>query len=383
MSAFYLLFFAAQGVFFPYLTLYYRSIGWDGRMIGALGMFSPLVVIASRPLWGYLADQYQAKRTVLAGGLLLTAASAWLYPISDAFWWLAGATIFAAVAQSSTTPIADSLTLDVLEGRQGHYGRIRLWGSAGFAVTASLAGAFYQAHGLRLMFGLYSGLILITWIGTAALPKGAARPAQRLTWRGGLALLRKPAFALFLLGALLQAAVSSGGWTFMTVYLDALGASKPVVGLAWTIPAVIEIPIFFVTNALVNRIGVRGLLLGAVALQAARMAGIGLTASPYGILAMQTLIGVGFAFLQTGSVLYVNQVIPAEWRATGQSLLAALGSSLGGMLGSIACGTLFDLYGGRVMFLSAAGVALAAGVIFYFALQELRPAGRPPRTAAG
>jgi MFS family permease len=66
------------------------------------------------------------------------------------------------------------------------------------------------------------------------------------------------------------------------------------------------------------------------------------------------LHGVTVAGLIIGAPLYVDAVVPARLRATGQGLLAMVGISVGGILSSLIVGWLFEVGGGT-------GTALFAG----------------------
>jgi len=80
------------------------------------------------------------------------------------------------------------------------------------------------------------------------------------------------------------------------------------------------------------------------------------------------------------SVDYVNQQVPPEWRATGQTLLAAAYFGAGGILGNTWAGFLYDRLGAQRMFHVNGWLVLAVAGL---AAIVLRPgADRPASEAA-
>src|SRR5262245_27799036 len=66
--------FAALGMFMPYVGLYYRETGLDLARIGLLVALPGLLQIVATPLWGFVADALRINRPLLplavAGTLL-------------------------------------------------------------------------------------------------------------------------------------------------------------------------------------------------------------------------------------------------------------------------------------------------------------------------
>src|SRR4051794_11079253 len=57
LSSFYFLYFLAGGFYFPFVSIFYRNLGFTGGQIGLLAALGPLVGIIMGPVWGHLADQ--------------------------------------------------------------------------------------------------------------------------------------------------------------------------------------------------------------------------------------------------------------------------------------------------------------------------------------
>jgi MFS family permease len=93
---------------------------------------------------------------------------------------------------------------------------------------------------------------------------------------------------------------------------------------------------------------------------------------------VQILHGVVVAGLVIGGPLYVDQVVPAGLRSTGQALYGTLGVSLGGIASNLAVGWLLERTGPAAPYALGGGGALVLGCL----LPLLLPAPRRPAGGA-
>jgi PPP family 3-phenylpropionic acid transporter len=70
---------------------------------------------------------------------------------------------------------------------------------------------------------------------------------------------------------------------------------------------------------------------------------------------------------------YVNRQVPAEWRATGQSLFGAASMGAGGILGNTWAGFLYDRLGIQGMYRVNGFIIVAVALVAIVALRDKRP----------
>src|SRR6187399_3162768 len=97
----------------------------------------------------------------------------------------------------------------LVAGDWGRYGRVRLWGSAGFMLTVFLAGAWFDRFGM----GHFPGWTAITL----------------------LAVLRDPAVRWFLASLFFHVMAHFSIYGFLSLYLDSLGYDKVMIGVLWAV----------------------------------------------------------------------------------------------------------------------------------------------------
>jgi MFS family permease len=84
---------------------------------------------------------------------------------------------------------------------------------------------------------------------------------------------------------------------------------------------------------------------------------------PATIALVRVIVGIGFAFVYVGSVVIVDDLVPSEFRATGQGLAKAVAFGLAPVVGALGGGLMYQTVGPRALFEAAAGLAAIAGVI--------------------
>ena len=363
MGLLYFVYYCGLAAWSPFFNIYLRQIGQTGLQIGVLGSLRPLMMLFSQPLWGLAADFWGRRRTLL----LAASATAILilgFALGRGFGFLLAWNVVFAVFLNPLIPLTDSLTLDYLDDKPHlSYGKIRWAGAAGWGLMALIMGRLLMGRDLRLIFVAGSVLMvlfaLLVW-------RTGRRERVGVTlkrgWGGARDLLRNRPLLVFLaLVALLQIGVSSI-YTFYGIYMTEMGATSQLIGLAYILQALGETPMYFVAAAVIARLGSRRVLPVVCAFYALRVflyAGIH---QPTTAIWVELMHGLTFSLYLTSAVDYVNNQVPVEWRATGQSLFWAAGSGLGSILGSAWSGYLYDQMGVRGMF-RVNGVLMAVAAV--------------------
>lgn len=384
MSLFFLVFCAGLGAYAPFFTLYLHRLGISAGEIGLLMAVSPLVSLLSQPVWGLAADWRQDRRStmlVILGGV--TAASLLLSQVRLA-WALALTLGLLAVFQGSVMPIADALTLEEVTREGGNYSGRRLFGSLGFALTATAAGWFFTRVDLRNIFFAYAGFTALAWLVIRQMPRRpAAGPTWRRPWSGIRELGAARGLWAFLGVSVMVAVVNQAHTAFFSIYLESMDAKSSVIGFTWTLAALVEIPVFYFVGHLINRFGARRMAVVGFALFAARFFLYSVARTPWQVVAVQVLAGVNFGVHQSSAITLVGELTPSALRTTGLTLYAAGTGGLAAILGSVVGGQIVQQFGLVPLYRTNAGVALFATLLCAALLQVMRPVGQQPSPGTG
>jgi PPP family 3-phenylpropionic acid transporter len=289
------------------------------------------------------------------------------------FWWLALVMLAFSFFWHASLPLVEVSTMNHLGAQPGAYGRVRLWGSIGFIISVTALGALIDRHGpWWVLPGL---LVLMTgiWLYSLALPESefkvhVAHPQPFLK-----TIMRPDVFAFLLACFLMQ--VSHGPYyTFYSIYLEAHGYSKSVIGLLWAFAVVCEIGVFLLMQRLLLRVALRPVLLASFFLAAARWLLIGYFPQHLWVLILaQVLHAATFGSFHATAMQMVHRFFTGRHQHRGQAIYGSASFGIGGAVGSYYSGLTWESLGPAATFAIAAGAAAMAFVVAYFLLRPQRP----------
>jgi PPP family 3-phenylpropionic acid transporter len=363
----------AVGAFYPFIPVYYQSLGIALGGIGLLGAMSAGAGAIAAPLWGAAADRLRSPRAVMPLAGFGAAIAAALLSIASPVVPLVLAAAALAVCMAGVAPILDARALEVAGGDRNRYSLLRAWGSGSFIGSVLVVGWLVDQSGIRTMFAvlaaalLATGVIGLTFRGRAA----AASPLPHL--EGIAAVVRSPVLGRFLLAILLVWSSNMAINAFFSIHLVDIGAEGALVGAAWAIGALVEIPVMLGYPWLGGRFGVERLLLVGAAIFLVRAIGVLVLADPVLVTATMALHGIGFALVLVGGVVYVSRHAPPGTAATAQGVLGAVVFGVAAIVGPGVGGQLAGWLGLQGMFITAtAGCGLAMLALGWALWPELR-----------
>jgi PPP family 3-phenylpropionic acid transporter len=360
MKLFYLCFFMGNGLYVPYLALYYHAIHLSGAQIGLLASLPPVASVVLQPLWGILSDRYRLRRQLLTVCLLCGAVLAPVVVLAPSFEHLLLLILTLAIALSPISPLADATTLEWLRRHGGSYGTVRVYGSFGFLLTSLLVGSLYSGTHIFWLFPLYGVFLFLAFMVSFTVPRQEDTVQIMGTNEGVGTVLRDRAMVVFLLLVFVGYATYAAYNTFLALYLKGLGADTTAVGLAWGLGTLSELPVMALAGRAIARLGVKRLLLIGFGAACLRWIAYGLLHDYRLAVLVSALHGLSFAAYFVAGITYVDTHVPARLRATGQTMFNAATFGLGTIVGANLFGTLYDRIQAHAMFLVAGAICLVA-----------------------
>ena len=371
-SIFYFLLFLPVGMQAPYLFLFFKRQGFTDAQLGTLAAITPIVNMLAPPLWGAIADALGDRRRMLV--MLLAAAALsfpWLMWSRSFELTLALLAVFSAFA-FAPAPIADAIALENLKRAGGDYGRLRLWGSIGFAAPLLVfglvlkRGAEGSAASLYPIFVGYAvfRLISVAWVGL--LPHSPGHGGRWFDLRGARAFAN-PRFLALALCAMAATGAMSAYYLYFSIYLDAVGIADNVKGYFWALAVGAETAMMVVIGPVMRRIGIKWTFVLGMLGCALRLFAFSFPLPVLGIAAAQLLHALTLTAFTVSAIMFVSRMTPPHLRASGQALWAALTSGVGSAAGSKLAGLAAAAWGLLPMYrafsLVAAGALVAAIVL--------------------
>jgi PPP family 3-phenylpropionic acid transporter len=369
LSRFYFVYYFFVGAFVPYWGLYLQSEQFSAADIGILMSLFQVSRIFAPNLWGWLADHTRQRvkwiRLTALLGLLGFVAVFWAH----GFFWLFFVMAALSLFTSSTLPLSESLTLAHLATTNGHYSRIRMWGSLGFIFAAVILGFFIDAYGINSLLWFLLGVQIILFALTFKLPEATIAPHANdhfSIWT----ILKQPTVIALLIGCALMVTAHGVLYNFYSIYLVEHGHSKGMIGLLWALGVVCEIFIFMLMPKIMARFSLKAILLVSLALAVLRFMILGIAVDSIVLLLFaQSLHAATFGSFHAASVEVITQFFKGKHQARGQAIYNSVAYGLGGTIGGLSGGYALQYIGGENTFLLSSVFPLIGFIVIALGLK--------------
>lgn len=358
LRLYYFFVFGMYAVVIPHYQIFLRSSGYSPAAVGLMIGFFEISGVLGPMILGRLADrtgrfrEIKVVTTLLAGvtilfllfelpffpALLLSAITGFLFKVS--------------------VPLTDAVAGSVLSDPREQYGKVRVFGSIGFAtagVVVPLFSIIDQDSPVSMIAAFIGSMIIFALVVLVVPPPreetvapGTDSVASQMPEPEEVTKIA-PLFWL-VLGAVSFGNIAFGAYnSFFSLYLkEELGVQG--VTFFWAIAAVSEIPIIFYSGKLIRRFGIGPLLTASGVIMTIRLLLYALAPSIALVVVIQTLHALTFGLMLSVGFNYVNQSTPRASRATAMAAFNSLGIGLAVFVGSAIGGVLVEAVGYTGMF---------------------------------
>jgi PPP family 3-phenylpropionic acid transporter len=352
--------FAARGLIVPFVNLYLDSVGFTGTEIGLLISISALVQLLVTPLLHTLVDRSGRHRRLYYGLVTGHIAAALGLVASASKPWLVAMIVLRDSSDSPGASLLSQLTITRLnEFERPIYGRLRAWGSLGWAVTTLISGRIFAAGGYPLLFILSSVCNLLVIPLAKVLPQHTSEQIEHTK-----PAPRQPAFYLLMVSNFLFCVGMSAVVAFSFIYFrQALGANNELIGIVSSVAALSEIPAMVLIDALLRRTNIRTTLVIGILGQALLWLSYTLLTGATVLVPLMIVRGTFYTFQSVSLTLLVARISHPTNAATNQAIAQVTIPGLAVLLTGGMSGWIFEHLGGQVLFQWAALVATVGAVV--------------------
>jgi PPP family 3-phenylpropionic acid transporter len=369
LSRFYFFYYFFVGSFVPYWGIYLQSENFSPSSIGILLSLFQISRIVAPNFWGWLADHtgHRVKWIKLTSflGLIGFIGVFW----AKGFFWIFLVMSALSLFTSSTLPLAESLTLAHLATTDGHYSRIRLWGSIGFIVASLFLGYLIDFQGINILLWVLLIAQAIIFFLSNTIPE--TQDIQHKTndlsiWK----IIKTPSVIALLIGCTLMVSAHGVLYNFYSIYLKDHGYSSGTIGWLWAVGVICEILIFMTMPKILQRYSLKAILLMSLFLGVIRFILIG--ASPdhlYLLFIAQMFHAATFGSFHAASIEVIAYYFKGRNQTRGQAIYNSVAYGIGGTIGGLGGGYLIQYLGGQLGFMIAAISPLIGFVVIWFGLK--------------
>ncbi|MDQ8698366.1 MFS transporter [Hyphomicrobium sp. LHD-15] len=374
----------------PYLAIYLLTVQkWDEASIGVVMTIAGIAGIATQTPAGALVDRTKAKRALVIVAAVLVTATCVALPFLSNQILIAGTQAIAGAAGAIFAPATSAITLGIVGPKAfaARVGRNESFNHAGNAFAATLAAVLAYWYGPVVVFWLMAFMAVASVVATWSIPEAAidhdvARGLQkdgqneheRAPPSGWRVLLECRPLLIFSACIVLfhfsNAAMLPLAGQKLALGNAALGTS--LMSACIVAAQLIMVPVALIAGAKANTWGSKPLFLTAFAVLALRGMLYPLSDSPYWIVGVQLLDGVGAGIF--GALFPI--VVADLTRGTGHFnvSLGAIGTAtgIGAALSTSFAGLIVVNAGYDAAFLALAFVAALGLAVYAVAMPETR-----------
>jgi len=363
-------YFAALGFVIPFLPLLLQMSHLTYAEIGIIYMIGSVFPILLQTVWGTLADKI-GRRIIIILATIAVAVVSGLYPHASNFiqflllallWYS-----FLAGAMTVTPALAMDIAGSATVGKR--FGRYRISGSIGWIASTAISGLVAESLGIRTIFYLAAILYLLSAVFIQISIKDQPMRKNEADAHGNLrSFVRNKNFVIFL-ATIFMANISVITFSsFLSLYIKKLGGSDALIGWAFSLAAVTEIPCMLYLGALSDKIGRKPILVVALFSYPLQLFLYTVVSQPYLILPIQLLHGLTFGVLYVASIAFVSD-IASESRGVALGLYSTA-SSAGSAAGSGLAGVISNNYGLIYMYQFLTAFSFIPALLFTIMAKE-------------
>ena len=374
-GSFFFLYFAYVGLVSPYASLFFLDRGFNVIEIAVLMSMLQITRIVGPFSWGWLSDYLSNRVGVIRFCACLAAlvfvCIFFLNSYMAFFVWM----FVLHTILSSLMPLGESATVHALfkdNSFDKRYGRLRLWGSIGFIAMVLVAGELFQRKGIELY--PIVGMIVLSLLALITFLLHEPKMERRKMVKGELlVVLFNPDVRWFLLSGFFMIFAHAALYVFYSLYLSNLGYNKFQIGLFWALGVFAEVIFFYFQSKVLSRLDAEVVLQASFGVGVVRFALIALYPLTPVLIFAQILHAGTFAAHHSAATKLLQRWFTGPLQARGQALMATISYGLGGTLGGLCAGWVWDAFQPRDAFVMSALACGLAGM----AIQKLRPRRYP------
>ena len=370
-GSFFFLYFAYVGLVSPFASLFFLERGFNVIEIAVLMSMLQVTRIVGPFSWGWLSDYLSDRIGIIRFCACLAAivfvCIFFLQSYAAFFVWM----FVLHTILSSLMPLGESATIHALykdNSFDKRYGRLRLWGSIGFIAMVLFAGELFQRNGIELYPIVGTVILILLALMTFRLhePKMERRKMVKGEF---LVVLLNPDVRWFLLSGFFMIFAHASLYVFYSLYLADLGYNKFQIGLFWALGVAAEVIFFYYQSKVLSRLDPEVVLQISFGIGVFRFILIAFFPLTWVLILAQLMHAATFGAHHSAATKLLQRWFTGPVQARGQALMATVSYGLGGTLGGLVAGWLWDATQPRNVFVMSALACGLAGM----AIQKLRP----------
>ena len=363
-------FFLSYSLFSTLISVYMMGQGYTASQVSIVVSASFFTSMLTQPIMGVMTDRFGIKRVALCSFLAMIIGALFFIGASN-LWLLTIWYSFVLMLINGINPV-----MDVLAAQSPYtYGKIRIWGTIGYAMGSQLAGLIYQYISPQAIFWVFVLTVTISIVGGLGVNPPHDKPQQKQREKGGNIgqVLKNKTYLFYLLIVALYSGVGNTGHTYIPSMLEHSGLSVNMASTVVAISVICEAPLIFYSYLFMDKVPIKRLLyipLGVIFIQYL-IYGLNLNLASKILITLMAKHATGMLLIMV-TLKIVSSLVDQKYLVTAIALAQTM-RSLGTIIIQNISGSIIDAGGYEMMSFFLVGISLVAIFLSIFLKIPDRP----------
>ena len=350
-------------VFAALISVYLMDKGFTATEVSFVISASFVSSMATQPLIGMASDKFGAKKVNIILFILAAVGGVFFVFASNFITILIGYSFVLLILNGTNPMIEKAATASPFS-----YGKIRVWGTIGYATGSQAAGLIYDYISPSAVFVTFIITIILATIGILGTdPKKEPKRTQEYENQNVLHILfanRKYVYYLIIHG--LFAGLVSMANTYIPTMFTSRGLSASTASIILSLAVICELPIVFFSGKFMDKFSSKSLMITAISVTLLQYLSYSVSL-PLVFQIITTFMAkhtMGMLFIMV-NLKVVNTLIAPEHQITALAFVATVTNLMSILFQSMG-GSFIDTLGYQSLFLIASGIMACALIMTLF-----------------
>lgn len=349
----YFMLFFAVAAYMPTLGKYYKDLGFSGTQIGMLFSTATFIAMVMQPVWGIICGKKGKCKSSFILMHLAIIIIALLIPFIKSYWLLLFIMSLHFIFQCGLFPLLDTMIYkDIYD-----FGKIRLWGSIGFASMVLFSGKISEIIGSSKMFFIYSFLMIISLVIAMKINEKSSISHKDVKKANVKSIFTKKYLIFLISGFFVMGAFSTGGQYFSILFSE-IGGTLSAFGITYFFIAISEVPFLKMSQRILNKYSPEKLIFISGIVLIGRFSLNGFAKNYHLLLYTSMFMGSFIGIYLPAVAVFLKQQVNSENRAMAVTIYSSITSGLGPMLFQFAGGYIYEYTNISYLYLSLCGLII-------------------------
>lgn len=358
-------YFLSYSLFSTLISVYMLDKGYSASQVSlvvSVSFFSSMIV---QPIMGVLNDAIGIKKVTIYSFLLII--------VGAIFFMQANNLLLLTIWYSAVLMLVNGVNpvMDVLAAQSPYtYGKIRIWGTFGYAMGSQLAGLIYKFISPQVIFIVFIGMMCVSILGVLGIePKQDQHPKKATQAKNDSyigQIFKNKTYLFYLIIVALYSGVGNTGHTYIPSMLEHSGLSVNVATTVVAISVICESPLIFFSYLFMDKLPIKKLLYIPLLILLLQYViyGLDLGLTSKILLTLMSKHATGMLLIMVTLKIVAN-VVDEKYLVTAIALVQTA-RNLGTILIQNIAGDIIDKSGYEMMSFFLAGVMIVVLVLAFF-----------------